>query len=40
MGFEIRVMEVNNNEIVREIDIKEKNDITQVANNDDCDFVD
>lgn len=41
MGFEMRIIEVNNNEILREIDIEEKNDITHItANNDNCDFLD
>jgi superfamily II DNA or RNA helicase len=42
MGFEMRIIEVKNNEILRQIDISECNDITQVtkANNEECEFLD
>ena len=42
MGFEMRIIEVKNNEILRQIDISECNDITQVtkANTEECEFLD
>lgn len=42
MGFELRIIEVKNNEILRQIDISECNDITQVTkvNNEECEFLD
>lgn len=42
MGFEMRVIEVKKNEIIREIDLDESNDISRPApvDNDDCEFID
>jgi superfamily II DNA or RNA helicase len=42
MGFEMRIIEVKENEIVREIDLDETNDISRPApvDNDDCEFID
>ena len=45
MGFEIKIIEVNENEIIREIEIDEENDISSPTvytkfNNDQCDFID
>lgn len=41
-GFELRVIEVKDNEIIREIDLNETNDIAQPikVDNDDCEFLD
>lgn len=38
----MRIIEVKNNEILRQIDISECNDITQItkANNEECEFLD
>ena len=46
MGFEIRIIEVKENEIIREIDLNDNNDVSNIKSqstivkNDDCDFVD
>ena len=42
MGFEMRIIEVKENEIIREIDLDESNDISKPApvDNDDCEFID
>jgi len=38
----MRIIEVKNNEILRQIDVSECNNITQVikANNEECEFLD
>jgi len=41
LGFEMRIIEVKENEIIREIDLDESNDISQPiqVDNNDCDFL-
>lgn len=42
MGFEMRIIEVKNNEILRQLDLSECNDISLVSkvNNEECEFLD
>ncbi len=43
MGFELRIMEVKENEIIREVDLDDSNDISKPivnVNNNDCEFID
>ncbi len=42
MGFEMRIIEVKENKIIREIDLDDSNDISKPApiDNDDCEFID
>jgi superfamily II DNA or RNA helicase len=42
MGFEMRVIDVKENEIVKEISLDESNDTTKhiIVNNEDCGFID
>ena len=41
LGFELKIIEVNENEIIREIELNDSNDISKnVEINDKCDFID
>jgi superfamily II DNA or RNA helicase len=42
MGFEMKVIEVKDNQIIRELDIDETNDISKQVkvDNEDCEFID